>query len=468
MADYLDISSEFRKKIEEHYLRPKIIKAMLDSCPGKEVVGSFGGVGYAKRPDVLEYENDVSTLVKKGITSFHISEETWQDPLNLKPGMSKKEQDSLRIGWDLIIDIDCPHWDICKVITHLITQEIKLSGVNNVSVKFSGNKGFHIGIPNDSFEKSYHDEFPDLPKKICSYLLNSIFEKAKNEVVRILKRDYGENYFDVLEETFKKPRTELIKNGELNPYSIIEVDTILLNSRHLYRMVYSVNEKSGLISIPINPDKILNFEKDLAKIENNIFSKFVFLDRDKSVKGETKNLVYLAKEHSAPELYHTEINNQLKELEEKSSAEMEFEAIKEMIPEKYFPESIQKMLSANYSDGKKRAIFVLKNFLSCVGWSYDEISERLIKWNNSFTEPLRESILNGQLINLKTQMVQNRLLMPPNFETNTYYLEIIGECRDYKLAKNPVTLAIKRFTIDRKQIEEEEKQKKKLKKQLKE
>ena len=38
--------------------------------------------------------------------------------------------------------------------------------------------------------------------------------------------------------------------------------------------------------------------------------------------------------------------------------------------------------------------------------------------------------------------------MPPNFENNSYYVEIIGDVIDYKKAKNPVTLAIRRFKLN--------------------
>ena len=448
MGKYLEIDDELKKKIISHYSRPEIIKSILSDSKNKEVVGSYGGVGYSKRPDILEYENDLKILVKKGVTSFHVSEETWRNPLSLRPGMSKKDLNSLRIAWDLIIDIDCPHWEISKLITQLLVNEIKNQGVRNVSVKFSGNKGFHIGVPNECFGDSYAVDFPELPRKICEFLLSQIFEESKKKIVEILVRDYGDNYFEKLETIFEKPRSELIVNDELNPIAIIEVDTIMLNPRHLYRMTYSVNEKSGLVSIPINPDHVLLFDKNIAKIENNIYSRFSFLDRSLSVKGEADKLLYNAIESKSPEIFKDEINRQFEDLNEKSDAELEYEEFHEYIPEKYFPDSIVKFLEAKYNDGKKRALFVLKNFLASVGWKFEEIEKRLIEWNSNFEEPLRESVLKGQLFNLKNQLKQGRIMMPPNFENNSYYDEIIGDVIDYKKAKNPVTLAIRRFKLN--------------------
>ncbi len=59
--------------------------------------------GFAKRPNILQYPQDVSEFAKDGATSFHVSEEHWNNPMELEPGMSKKKLDKLRTGWDLIL-----------------------------------------------------------------------------------------------------------------------------------------------------------------------------------------------------------------------------------------------------------------------------------------------------------------------------------------------------------------------------
>jgi hypothetical protein len=468
MADYKEITPEMSKKIKAHYMRPEILEVMLSASPDKEVVGSFGGTGYGKRPDTLEYENDITTLVKKGVTSFHISEEQWISPLALAPGMTKKDQNALRKTWDMIIDIDCPHWEICKMITHNLMQEIKNNNVQNVSVKFSGNKGFHIGIPCDSFPELYPDRFPELPRKIAEYLLEKVFVKSEKEMITILKKEFGEDYFTPAVALFKRPKEELFKDGKLNARVIIEVDTLLLSPRHLYRMVYSVNEKSGLVSIPINPDKILDFEKDIAKIENNVFSKFTFLDRTKSTANEAAQLFLAAEEFNAPSIVLQDIDAQMKALDEdvRSQAKRNFEDQKEMIPEEFFPESIKKMLANDLQDGKKRALFVLKNFLSSMGWTYDQVEKRLMLWNAKNAEPLRETGLKGQLMYLKQQMANNQKVFPPNFSNTNYYADIVGTLPEYQKAKNPVSLAIRYFRYAKKD-EKKTKPKKTTKKQPK-
>ena len=55
-------------------------------------------------------------------------------------------------------------------------------------------------------------------------------------------------------------------------------------------MPYSLHEKSGLVSVPVDPKNILQFEKSHAKPENLEISKFRFLDGEKIVKGTAKML----------------------------------------------------------------------------------------------------------------------------------------------------------------------------------
>ena len=135
-----------------HYKKPEIQKAIVDSCKNREVATRFGE-GFGKRPDTLTYPNDVLELVKNGATSFHVSEELWKNPLNISTDMKKREVEQLRIGWDLIIDIDFEEWNSTKLIAHEIITALKKHNLSSISCKFSGNKGFHIGVPFEAFPK---------------------------------------------------------------------------------------------------------------------------------------------------------------------------------------------------------------------------------------------------------------------------------------------------------------------------
>ena len=80
----------------KYYSQEKIQKAIIRHSLHKEVVASYGGKGFGKRPDTLNYDSDILELAKQGATSFHISEEHWKNPRNLVPGMTKRQLDELR------------------------------------------------------------------------------------------------------------------------------------------------------------------------------------------------------------------------------------------------------------------------------------------------------------------------------------------------------------------------------------
>src|SRR3989344_6335872 len=106
------------------YSRKDIQRELIFNSRNREAVIKFGDKGYGKRPDVLQYENDVLELAKQGATSFHVSEEHWIDPLRLKAGMTKKELDELRIGFDLVLDIDCPIFEYSKLTTYYLIEAL--------------------------------------------------------------------------------------------------------------------------------------------------------------------------------------------------------------------------------------------------------------------------------------------------------------------------------------------------------
>ncbi len=405
-----------------YYKRRDIQKAILGSVKDREVVAQFKD-GFGKRPDILTYESDIIEQVKQGVTSFHVSEEIWKNPLRLEPTLSRKELDELRSGWDLVLDVDCKFLEYSAIAADLLIKAIKHHGVENISCKFSGNHGYHIGVCFESFPEEVHDSltknlFPEGPRKIADYLKVMIKEHLAKE---ILKFDNGID--GVVKRTGKK-FNELVKHNNFDPFSILEVDTILISSRHLYRTPYSFNEKSDLISVPLNPSKVLDFNKLIANPSNVIVSKFKFLDRTKAVRNEAKKLIVEAFDYEE------------KKEEIKIKTGFKYDEIKGALPEQFFPPCIKLILNG-LDDGKKRALFILVNFLTSVGWSYDKIDERLREWNKKNKEPLREVYLIGQLRYHKTHKSK---VLPPNCSNKMYYQDF-HVCRPDGLCekiKNPV------------------------------
>ena len=181
------------------YKRKDIQDAIIAHARNKEI-GMRYNESFGKRPDVLAYPKEILELSLRGVTSLHASEELWDNPLELDSSKSKKDLDQLRIGWDLVLDIDCKFIDYSKIAANLIIQFLKYCGVKDLSVKFSGNKGFHIGVPFEAFPKKVGEVptkelFPDAAKRIAYY----IKENIKTELAkRIL--EFEENSFAKVKE----------------------------------------------------------------------------------------------------------------------------------------------------------------------------------------------------------------------------------------------------------------------------
>jgi hypothetical protein len=488
-------------EVMKFYSRKDIQKEMLRVAKNREIAVKYGDSGFGKRPDILQFPGDIVDLARSGATSFHISEERWTDPLQLKPGMTKKQLDDLRIGWDLIIDIDCKDLEYSKIAANLVVEALKFHDVKNISVKFSGNKGLHIAVPFEAFPEKVEDKptrllFPDGPKIIALYLGNLIKErmgaeflnyagsaqnlaknfdkdpknleeyicpthkvplipKTKQDLGLICPRCGGSEYVEFSGGIYvcqKCPNTFMNKTGtgivnmqqmecpickrkeydvRFNPFSILSIDTVLISNRHMFRMPYSYHEKSGLISIPLKPENILNFKKEWAKMEN--------------VKVEV-DFLNLENESNASQLvvesfdWWSKLERSKPEKEERG--EREYEELKEAIAEEHFPPCIKLLSKGMSQDGRKRAVFILMNFLQNVGWDQQRIEKYIGEWNKKNYEPLKEGYIISQLNYRKRGMK----IMPPNCDNVAYYKDI-GVCVPDNFCstiRNPVNYAIKK------------------------
>ena len=388
------------------YKRKDVQRALIMHAKDKEIAIRFGDY-FGKRPDTLMYEDDILELAKKKATSFHCSEELWINPLSLRTEIKKQEMDELRKGWDLILDIDCKHFNYSKLATHYLIKILQGLGIINVSCKFSGNKGFHIAVPFEAFPEQVNgiptkNLFPEAPRRIAFYLrdkLRPLLEKAilsleKNNISKIVERT-GVKYEELVIEKDEKALIETATGMRLNVDSFLEIDTILIAPRHLYRMPYSLHEKAGLVSVPVDINKILRFSKDMAKPENVKFN-IPFLERTKATRGEANTLFLNAYDFSF-------------ETPREKRENKEYELPEEAIPEELFPPCIKKMLRGS-QDGRKRTLFTLTNFLKGSGWSNDAIEQKVYDWNKKNFEALSEVILKGKLNQLKKQ----KEVVPPH------------------------------------------------------
>lgn len=446
------------------YKRRDIQEAIVAHAKSKEI-GTRYGESFGKRPDTLSYPQEVVELAMQGVTSLHCSEELWENPLFLGSNLGRKELDELRVGWDLVLDIDCAIVDYSKICADLILKFLKYNGAEDVSLKFSGNKGFHIGIPFEAFPQQVGSTltknlFPEASKKIALYIKENIKKELAKRIM-----EYENNDFNAVKQKVKLENEDIVcyeKNelGDSIPLLDVEpflgIDTILLSSRHLYRMPYSLHEKSGLVSLPISPDKVMEFNKEMAKPEAILTPMFEFLCRD-------------VKKESGRELLIKAMDFEVKfkedrardEFSEKYKGKNSFEELKieNPIKEEFFPPCIKTILNG-MEDGRKRGVFILMNFLGKIGWGKEQIEAYLHKWNKEKNkESLREVYIKGQLNNFKSDK------LPPNCNNEAYYkgLRICTSDNLCRRIKNPVNYTVLKWKRWLREKEEEESKGKKKK-----
>ena len=421
-----------------YYKKPKVRQKLVEFAKDKEIAIQFTNF-FGKRPDVLLYENDVLDLAKRKATSFHCSEELWTNPLSLRSDIKPKEMNELRKGWDLILDIDCAHFVYSKLATYYLIQILKEEGLDAITCKFSGNKGFHIAVPWEAFPKIFNKQdtanlFPEAPRKIAAYLKEKLEPLLEKSILKLEKNDISN-----ISKRTNLPYKELVEDNKLLIDKFLEIDTILIAPRHLYRMPYSLHEKSGLVSLPVNINKVHKFTKSQANPDIIEFNNG-FLDRNVTSDQATKLLI---------KAYDFDANLE-KSSNNKFNSKKEFEIPENAVSKDHFPPCIKNILSG-LTDGKKRALFTLANFLKGCGYSFENIKQEIYEWNERNPEPLKEVYLKGQLNQLK----KSKEVVPPHNcprSGTTYYkdLQVCNPDSFCSKIKNPLQYATLKHALSQK------------------
>jgi hypothetical protein len=413
-------------EILRYYLKEEVMERLLH-VKDRECAVRYGE-SFGKRPMYFQYKGDIENIVKTGATSFHISEERWNNPLELSKELSKEQLTNLRKAWDIVIDVDCKNIDISKIFTKMIKEKLEREGIHSLSIKFSGGSGFHILVPFETFPESVnHTEtnklFPDAPMTISIFLKKELEEILRED----LRKDFG---IKRLASIFNMEESKLLKDGELDPYKVIDIDTVLISERHMFRMQYSLNEKKWLVSLPINKNRIDDFRLDDAKPEN-IDTKMDFFDLHPA-RNEAANLFIRAYDKFEPE----EI------VDEKSSkAPVHYAELNLSVNPESFPPCI-KLINAGLPDGKKRSVFILTNFYRTIGRNKEEVLKLLLDWNKKNKPPLKENLITQQV----DYAFSSKQYPPPNCDAQGYYkyFNVCFPDETCKLIKNPISYYIKK------------------------
>ncbi|HDQ59579.1 MAG TPA: hypothetical protein ENN30_00115 [Candidatus Woesearchaeota archaeon] len=419
--------------IMRFYSNPEIRKKILEMAAHREIVARYNDkVG--SRPDVILFDGDIVETVKKGMTSFHASMELWSNPLLLNDAKTRKEQDKIREGWDLVLDVDSKHVEYSKICAYLLCEAIEFHNIKNYFVKFSGGTGFHIAVPFNSFPKEVNGKevrllFPEGARIIASYLREMIKSQLAEEILAF------EDIKAITKRTGKK-FDEVVVNGEFDPFSVLDIDSVAISNRHLFRMPYSFNEKTWLVSVPLKKGDLLDFKREMAEYRN-VKPDMGFLDSYKT--NEAKGLFIQAFDWDSRKETEKNLQNLGQKLDIPEYA----------IPVDCFPPCIKILLAGGLEDGRKRAVFILINFLRSCGWDVESMRKEIMDWNERNKEPLRENYINAQLNWTKRQP---NSYLPPSCDNANYYKDL-GVCNPdsfCKGCKNPIVYAFRRVKAGKK------------------
>lgn len=426
-----------RELARDYYKRRYIQKILAEFSRNREVVPRYID-SFGKRPDTIEYESDVAALASKGATSFHCSEELWHNPLELSTGLSEEQLNSLRLGWDLVIDIDTKYLEYGKIAAELIIEALRFHNVNGIGLKFSGGSGWHIAVPSSSFPETINGIetktiFPQAPQAIVSYLREMIYSKLLERISELGNE------------------SSFIKVKDYEAVKKVAPDLVLVSPRHLFRMPYSLHERTGLASMVIKPEQLKNFRPSWARPE--IVSAKQFLPKaEEQEKKEARELLVQALDWQSRSKQGKE-----KETQERKFARYKEVMLKDLSPGLY-PPCMTYILKGIKHDGRKRALFILINFLKSLNLNNEEIEKRVAEWNKKNLKQLREGYIKSQLIWFKRQ----KAILPPNCD-KPIYKEIAACYPDNlcKMVKNPVNYAARKARFEKMQEKTKRKRPKK-------
>lgn len=499
MPDSKSFKEERIRKITSlYYSKPEIQKAIYEFSKNREVCPRYFE-GFGKRPDILGYPQDVFELVKKGATSFNCSEELWSDPLKIETGMNERQLNDLRIGWDLLIDIDCKWFDFSKKAARAIINTLKKYGIKNIGIKFSGSKGWHIIVPWKAFPKELAGEptknlFPDLPRKVVSFLRFKSEEEMKKLVTseelshfnntgikRGIKCNTCKNVAItsllinyICPKCRRQELKKVINDSNNKPYKCPDCRTLfeVKDSKEIFVCnscnissekepnnfsryeEYDLYDIMGLDLILVSPRHL--FRTPYSLHEKTSLASIVIDEEDLEsfdmkladpMKAKPRNFIPDSKEGEAAEFlrealdWYRENNSKRGISEDKISGNYaEFKPIKlRNLSDEDFPPSIKKILEG-VGDGRKRALFILINLFRSIGLEKDDFEKRIYDWNKKNEVPLKEGYILAQL----KWAYGKKPILPPNFSQDSYSVFGINLNTEEINSKNPVNYIIKK------------------------
>ena len=220
------------------------------------------------------------------------------------------------------------------------------------------------------------------------------------------------------------------------------LDLVLVAPRHLFRMPYSLHEKTALASIVISKEEIDNFIPQDANPLKIKIREFMPENFDEEAANLLAHALAWKKEKDADNerieskkyaRYSNASIEQRKNSGEKGKAgypEIKAEDVKEDM----FPKPIKKLLKG-LKDGKKRGLFILLTLFRSLNYPPESINNRVREWNKLNEPPLKEGYIKSQI---EWHLKQKKRIIPPNYNNQSFYKDI-GLIDEAPGSKNPLS-----------------------------
>lgn len=476
-----------------YYSRKDVQNAMVEFCKNRETIANFNNEYFAKRPDKFEYPTDIINQVRSGATSFHCSEELWRDPLEISTDMSSEEYNQIKIGWDLLIDIDSKYLDYSKIAAKLLIKALEHHGIKNIGIKFSGSKGFHIIVPFKAFPEKIDDKFtkdffPEWARFIAAYIQEMVHEDLTQEILKLTSKEdvekEGKKLFEIKcincggipikkeignyvcpnfkckaqVQSMKSNRKDMICpscNGKMSRISTEEVlicENCKINSK---KSPQNFQKKATVKELIDSVDIVLVSSRHLFRapyslhektalasipIEANEIENFKPMDADPlKIKG-IRSFMPDSISGEAKELLLQALDwakkNKTSEPKKYKGESIDLKGLK--FTEDMYPPIIKKILKGIKNDGRKRALSLLLSFLTSLEFPPSFIEEKITEWNKKNAKQLKEGYVRSQI----SWHIKNKRL-PPNYDKSIYKEFGIYSPPEPGI-KNPINFTIKK------------------------
>ncbi len=212
---------------------------------------------------------------------------------------------------------------------------------------------------------------------------------------------------------------------------IANLDLVLVAPRHLFRMPYSLHEKTALVSLVLNKDELEDFNPRKADPLNVEIKDFY----PENIDEEARRLLAAALDWKKGR------EKQDKEIEEekygkmKNKGDYKVEIDTSKIKEDMFPKPIKKLLKG-LKEGKKRGLFILITFFRALGFDAGYINNKIKEWNELNEPKLKEGYIRSQI---DWHLKQNRKILPPNYDNESFYKDLgLFDAGERPKVKNPL------------------------------